>query len=43
MGLKWLELRLEAKINEVKYNLVKWLAVMLLAQAVFIAALIKFV
>lgn len=36
-----LELRLEAKINDVKYDMVKWIAGMLLAQAGLVAALVK--
>ncbi len=39
--LKELELRLEAKINEVKYDMIKWIAGMLIAQAVLVAALVK--
>jgi hypothetical protein len=39
--LKELELRLEAKINEVKYDMVKWIAGMLIAQAGLVAALVK--
>ena len=39
--LKETELRLEAKINEVKYDMVKWIAGMLLAQAGLVAALVK--
>ena len=39
--LKELELRLEAKINEVKYDMVKWIAAMLLVQAGLVAALVK--
>ena len=35
------ELRLEAKINDIKYDLVKWIAGMLLAQAGLVAALVK--
>ena len=30
--LKELELRLEARINEVKYDMIKWIAGMLIAQ-----------
>ena len=39
--MKELELRLEAKINDVKYDMVKWIAVMLIAQAGLVAALVK--
>jgi hypothetical protein len=39
--LKETELRLEAKINEVKFDMVKWIAGMLLAQAGLVAALVK--
>ena len=39
--MKELELRLEAKINEVKYDMVKWIAGMLIAQAGLVAALVK--
>ena len=39
--LKELELRLEAKINEVKFDMVKWIAGMLIAQAGLVAALVK--
>lgn len=35
------ELRLEAKISDIKYDLVKWIAGMLLAQAGLVAALVK--
>lgn len=35
------ELRLEVKISDIKYNLVKWIAGMLLAQAGLVAALVK--
>jgi len=35
------ELRLEAKISDIKYDLVKWVAGMLLAQAGLVAALVK--
>ena len=39
--LKELELRLEAKINEFKYDMIKWIAGMLIAQAGLVAALVK--
>lgn len=39
--LRELELRLEAKISDIKFGLVKWIAGMLLAQAGLIAALVK--
>jgi len=39
--LRELELRLEAKINDIKFDLVKWIAGMLLAQAGLVAALVK--
>ena len=39
--MKELVLRLEAKINEVKYDMVKWIAGMLIAQAGLVAALVK--
>ena len=39
--LKETELRLEAKIYEVKYDMVKWIAGMLLAQAGLVEALVK--
>ncbi|GAB6141001.1 hypothetical protein JCM14076_17300 [Methylosoma difficile] len=39
--LRELELRLEAKINNIKFDLVKWIAGMLLAQAGLVAALVK--
>ncbi len=39
--LKELELRLEAKIGEIKFEMVKWIAGMLLAQAGLVAALVK--
>ena len=39
--LKELELRLEARINEVKYDMIKWIAGMLIAQAGLVAALVK--
>jgi len=32
---------LEAKINDIKFDLVKWIAGMLLAQAGLVAALVK--
>ncbi|MCX7102805.1 MAG: hypothetical protein NTX38_15320 [Methylobacter sp.] len=35
------ELRIEAKISDIKYDLVKWIAGMLLAQAGLVAALVK--
>jgi len=39
--LRELELRLEAKIDDIKLDLVKWIAGMLLAQAGLVAALVK--
>lgn len=39
--IRELELRLEAKISDIKFDLVKWIAGMLLAQAGLIAALVK--
>ena len=39
--LRELELRLDAKISEIKFDLVKWIAGMLLAQAGLVAALVK--
>jgi len=39
--LRELELRLNAKISDIKFDLVKWIAGMLLAQAGLIAALVK--
>jgi len=39
--LRELGLRLEAKINDIKFDLVKWIAGMLLAQAGLVAALVK--
>jgi len=39
--LKETELRLEDKINHIKFDLVKWIAGMLLAQAGLVAALVK--
>ncbi|TAN48017.1 MAG: DUF1640 domain-containing protein [Methylococcaceae bacterium] len=39
--LRELELRLEAKISDIKFDLVKWIAGMLLAQAGLVAALVK--
>jgi hypothetical protein len=39
--LRALELHLDVKISEVKYDLVKWIAGMLLAQAGLVAALVK--
>ena len=39
--LREVELRLEAKISDIKYDLVKWIAGMLLAQAGLVAALVK--
>lgn len=35
------ELRLEAKISDIKYDLIKWIAGMLLAQVGIVAALVK--
>ena len=39
--LKEMELRLEAKISDIKFDLVRWIAGMLLAQAGLVAALVK--
>ena len=39
--LRELELRLEAKISDIKFDLVKWIAGMLLAQAALVATLVK--
>jgi hypothetical protein len=39
--MRELEIRLESKISDVKYDLVKWIAGMLLAQAGLVAALVK--
>ena len=39
--LKELELRLEARINEVKYDMIKWIAGMLIALAGLVAALVR--
>jgi uncharacterized protein (UPF0335 family) len=39
--IRELELRIEVKINEVKYDMVKWIAGMLIAQAGLVAALVK--
>ena len=39
--LRELDLRLEAKISDIKFDLVKWIAGMLLAQAGLVAALVK--
>ncbi len=39
--LRELELRLDAKISDIKYDMVKWIAGMMLAQAGVIAALVK--
>ena len=39
--LREMELKLEAKINEIKFDLAKWIAGMLLAQAGLVAALVK--
>ena len=39
--LKETELRLEAKISDIKYDLIKWIAGMLLAQVGLVAALVK--
>jgi hypothetical protein len=39
--IRELELRLEAKIGEIKFEMVKWIAGMLLAQAGLVAALVK--
>ena len=40
--LKELKLRLEAKINEFKYDMIKCIAGMLIAQAGLVATLVKF-
>ena len=39
--LRELELRLDAKISDIKYDMVKWIAGMMLAQTGVIAALVK--
>ena len=39
--LREMELRLEARIADIKFDLVKWIAGMLLAQAGLVAALVK--
>lgn len=39
--IRELELRLEAKISDIKFDLVKWIAGMLLAQAGLVGALVK--
>jgi hypothetical protein len=39
--LRELELRLHATISDIKFDLVKWIAGMLLAQAGLVAALVK--
>ncbi|MEI6334755.1 MAG: DUF1640 domain-containing protein [Methylococcaceae bacterium] len=39
--LKETELRLGAKISDIKYDLIKWIAGMLLAQAGLVAVLVK--
>jgi len=39
--IREIELRLEAKISDIKFDLVKWIAGMLLAQAGLVAALVK--
>lgn len=39
--LREMELRLDVRINEIKFDLVKWIAGMLLAQAGLVAALVK--
>lgn len=39
--LRELELRMDAKISDIKFDMVKWIAGMLLAQAGLIAALVK--
>jgi len=39
--LRELELRLDSKISDIKYDLIKWIAGMLLAQVAVIAALVK--
>ncbi|MDP3877079.1 MAG: hypothetical protein Q8Q50_08860 [Methylobacter sp.] len=39
--IREIELRLETKISDIKYDLVKWIAGMLLAQAGLVAALVK--
>jgi len=35
------ELRLDARISDIKYDLIKWIAGMLLAQVGIVAALVK--
>jgi hypothetical protein len=40
-NFKEFELRLETKIHDIKYDLIKWIAGMLLAQAGLVAALVK--
>ena len=39
--LREMELRIEAKISDIKYDLVKWIAGLMLAQVAVIAALVK--
>lgn len=39
--LRELELRMDAKISDIKFDMVKWIAGMLLAQAGLVAALVK--
>jgi len=39
--IRELELRMDAKISDIKFDMVKWMAGMLLAQAGLIAALVK--
>lgn len=39
--LREMALKLDAKINEIKFDLAKWIAGMLLAQAGLVAALVK--
>lgn len=39
--LREMELRIEAKISDIKYDLVKWIGGLMLAQVAVIAALVK--
>jgi hypothetical protein len=39
--MREMEIRLETKISDVKYDMVKWIAGMLLVQAGLVAALVK--
>lgn len=39
--IRELELRMDAKISDIKFDMVKWMAGMLLAQAGLVAALVK--